>query len=226
MPTLKQVQDLGRHLTTEASVAWQSTAVVAVSLAVPAAFYGSSEATFRYAGLALQLFGLVLVAVGIEGSLRTFKQASLLSRTSQWFVSLGVLLVTLVRRQPTRISGNGAILLSGTLTLTGHASAALISAPNALEDRVTAVEADLKNLRSALAEHSSKTGAELDRLKSDLSKSNVVLQETEARLQSLVKEEATGGLHLELVGLITLMFGTLFAGIPEEISHLSSYLLS
>jgi hypothetical protein len=224
MPTKEQFQALGRHLTTEASVAWKAAGAIFASVAVPSVFLGCSAATFTWAGLALQLFGLFLVAIGIDSSLRSFRQDSLVSRTSQWFVTLRVLAMTIVRRRPRPITGSAAITLSGTLRAHGHATAVLTSAPSTLEGRVLALEADLKNLRTALADHAETSRSEIRGIHAELAKSKEALAATEVRLESLVKEEATGDLHLELIGLITLFFGTLFAGIPDEVARVCHFL--
>jgi hypothetical protein len=220
MTRKEKLQALGRHMTTEASVAWRAASSILVSLALPATIFGCAEDTFIWAGLALQLYGLVLVAIGIDSSLKNFDEDSLRTRASNWFVTLRTLTLALFRSEPNFGAGTVVVPLTGTLTATGHASAVLTSAPTTLEGKVAALEADLRNLRSSLAEHAEACRSDMSKLRLDLASNTDALHAAEKRLESLVKDEATGDLHLELIGLITLFFGTLFAGIPGHMSRL------
>lgn len=87
-----------------------------------------------------------------------------------------------------------------------------------MEERLAALEKNLKILHSELDHSTSVMRESLRSVRQDLDNANRETFETVGQLTRTVEEVAVGGLNLELAGVIWLIVGVVFATIPQELA--------
>jgi len=172
------------------------------------------SARLRYTGMFLQLLGMINVAVGLRDMRRLFNRPSLGARAAAWFRALASAFTV---PKPATMTAS----VSGAFTATGELSLVVRAAPNEpLERRVSILEQNLERLREEYHSKSQQLRQDLGEAKRNIEKESQERQATDAKLDRTIQEVAVGGLHLELIGLLWLIVGTLASTIPDEIVRL------
>jgi hypothetical protein len=202
-----------RVLTYGAWQVWVTVLVLAMLLAAPGLWTCTGEAGFRHAGLLLQLAGLGLVAIGIHETRRRFGRPSLFDSLRAWITNLKNALFL------PRVTGSGhpATVLAGTgeMKLTGFAPMVTTS----LEGRLTAVEAEVQNVGRRLSQFINDSTLDAADLRRAIAEEITSRERTEGEIRSLIEDEAAGGLHLETMGLVWLLVGTVAGALASELAH-------
>lgn len=164
----------------------------------------------RYAGAALQLFGLGLVARGLSEARVLFGRPPLMASIRAWFVRLASV-----------FRARHAASLQADLRASGRASGNLstrkIPGPGStLEQRLEALERNVRELENetrrdlaALRDQIGQIGTAVHHEATERTRSDRVIEQR-------MEKFAVGGLHLEAVGLIWLLFGTVAGSAPDE----------
>jgi hypothetical protein len=197
------------HVTTGARTFWYAFIPPALFL-VAAVTFGPTEQTFRLAGLGLQLLGLGLVAKQIGDAFRSFNHPTPFARTKEWFALLAVHL-GLSKHEPRHLVMHP---LTGTIRMQGGLPNLVVSDPNTVERRLHYVETKLNLLEKRLVDTSNEMEAATEKLQEAIAQQ----KETAATLRSLVEDQAIGDAHLDIVGVVWLFVGTVFAGVPQELA--------
>ena len=213
------IQQLGRWLRALARWLVEPWRVWAPIVAVLFALLAASrlpldwaDAVLRYCGLAFQLLGIGMVALGLRDKGRLFDRPTLREKIRRWFA-----------RRPrwnaktqTRI-----VTATGTLSISADARASMwrgTPADACVADRLAALEANLVTLKTEHAETAKQ-------LQEATRKANEAIEaERQARESGIttlrVKLEGlgAGGLHIEWTGVFWLLVGVVLATIPGEIA--------
>jgi hypothetical protein len=182
--------------------------VIAISLPLKLA-----EAVLRYCGLAFELLGILTIVSGLRDKRRLFDRPSLLQTIRAW-----------LSRRPRWGARPGTILMAGTASVSLSAGIARLSvrrgasADASIEARLAAIEANLETLRT-------EQGQIARDLEEATRKANeTVAAERRARESALtairVQLERLGaeGIHVEMMGVVWLVLGTVLATVPGEIA--------
>jgi hypothetical protein len=173
----------------------------------------ASEAV-RYAGTALQIFGLATVAIGLSKMRRLFGQPSFLDGGRAWFRQMRA-----VFARPKTVALKASV--SGSSRMSADLRVVHGIRPGAsLEDRILALEKNLDGLRDELDANVLKLRRELDSVHETIEQESAVQRQKYDVIDRKIEEVAVGGLHLESVGLLWLVLGVLGASIPDEIAGL------
>jgi len=169
---------------------------------------GGVDDRVRYAGLILQLLGIVTVAFGLHTRRRLFNRPGFMDELH----ALKAQFPWPRRTQPIAVGAAAIVEASLTFKITAR------RAGDSVEDRLAALEEDLKTLRGEQAETSKELQQERTKRSEALSlerqSREAALREIETRLDTL----GAGGLHLERTGLVWLFLGVLLGTIPSEIA--------
>lgn len=170
-----------------------------------------------YAGTALQLIGIGLVAIGLAKTRKLFNSPSLANRTRDWFKRLKLVMV---RPEPIVVKVGGAIAVAAT----GSARLVVSLAPGApLHRRITQLEKDVAELRSNLGEAEAVLRQRIDDVCDNANSGLTSAKEQIDSTKKQLEEIAVGGLHIEWVGLVWLFVGTLYTNIPDEVAAIWAY---
>lgn len=166
----------------------------------------------RYAGTTLEIFGLATVAIGLGQMRRLFDRPSLHARIFGWFGRFAAAF-----KSPKPIFAQASVAGAGTAVGKPRVSS---RAPlgTSLEKRVTLLEENLDRLQAELDTKVHEMHGELGTMRQDIQRESEARKAADEDTTRKIREVAVGGLHLEEVGLVWLLFGVLGASLPDEIA--------
>lgn len=170
------------------------------------------ERAFQYAGLALQLLGIGAVARGISQKLSLFGQTGLREWLAKWARQFRAIFSR-------GTSGSVGAALGG-VTMTGHAGmiTQTRTKPSTLDQRLDQIEEDIVRLQSAATTLKAELTTERDeRIAADERERQARAAEI-ATVRAVTETAMVGSFRDEIVGLIWLASGTVFATIPAVIA--------
>lgn len=173
---------------------------------------GTADDRVRYCGLALQVIGISIVAWGLRSRRRLFNLPSLWHNLSCYlrrFPRWGA------KPQTIDIIGTGGFSVGGG----GKVSGWIVIPPEAsIKDRLAALEANVKSLKTEQAETAKElqeeTRKRFEAVDSERRKRESAVIDIQSKLGTL----GAGGLQLEWVGVFWLVLGVILATIPSEIA--------
>lgn len=199
-------------LTVEAWPAWLGAAGILAALALgwvaAWAAHKDGAAAARFASIALELAGLVTVAIGLRETRELFGRKTGLQewreKTPKWPGSIVVQL------------GAGSISLTGgrvhmDVTVNPNPGAPIEERVAALETHVQRINQEAANLRRALDQNAD---AQREALKTE----NTSRGKGDDDLRKLIDKAAAGGLRIEAIGLVWLAAGLIVGGLSTELA--------
>ena len=171
------------------------------------------SAKVRWLGMFFQLTGVFIVFMQLNNSLRAFGLSlSLLKMVVEFLIPIGRWIgrriKDIVFRLFRKTENLRADLLTGSAPIAGPAP---IVSDGSLEDRVTMMEAIVKELQQDFCNFRDKTIQTFE-----IQRKN--LQALDKDLRDLLKEVIIGDIHLSLAGPIYLAIGIILATVPGEIA--------
>ncbi|HEV8608874.1 MAG TPA: hypothetical protein VGS98_02230 [Thermoanaerobaculia bacterium] len=170
--------------------------------------------SIRYAGTLLELFGLVLVAIGLSDVRRLFGRLSILVKIQGSLSRAGAA----IRSHP--ITGSGAVAIGGAQVSARGRTFHRAREGASPEERVSMLE---KGLDSALEE----LDRAVQRVENQFAATRESIQHESReraadnqRVSQKIEEFAVGGLHLEIVGLSWLILGMIATNLAGEIARI------
>jgi hypothetical protein len=162
----------------------------------------------------LELFGLIVVAVGLRDRRKRFGQLGLLQRVLAWFSRL----VSAFRRPPPII----VPLEPGHLGLRGGEVSLKVSpaAGASVERRLELLEAEMERLRGEIDANTAELNEALEALKRDLGYEREARRKADTETASKIEEISTGGIRIEVIGALWLAVGLFAANAPDELLRL------
>jgi hypothetical protein len=212
---VSKTAQLLRHVTIGAAPFWWSILPVVWAVGFFALWRGFDATSFRYSGLSLQILGLGFVWRAVQENLRTFGKKPLRERAGAWVSTLFVLLK---RSELKPVSGT----ISGSvgLAIGGSAALSVSRGPRTVEEHLAELDAEVRGLHTRMAAAEKASSAEFSLVRQEIKKEGSAREQSHTELRGLVEAQAIGGWHFDIAGLVWLAFGTLFAGIPDEIAAL------
>lgn len=192
--------------------AWATFCVVLIVAGVSFLLPGTIEDRIRYSGLLFQLLGIGTVVALLRDKRRTFKRKGLLEQFRQWFSALPHFRLKSYTISLSTITSSSAV---GSATLSVWRRAAVSAS---LEERLTAIEANVETLKQDLESASRRLQVSSDRLATEINEERRARESTDAAIRELVEKFAVEGLHVEAAGLFWLILGIVFATIPGELA--------
>ena len=190
---------------------WITLGATAAILLFPGFLTCDGSDRLRYAALLLQLLGIVVVAIGISETRALFARPSLAAITKSWLRDLHHSLT----RQIVPVGTAHEINLAGSIRLSSSATGTLTSAPSTIDQRLSALEAEVTAIRQHVNERVERVVTDLGHLRRDLVQEAKERNQSTQELRRLIETEAAGSLHLEIMGLFWLLVGTILGSITE-----------
>lgn len=166
----------------------------------------NASTAIAIAGVVLQWAGLAVVAVGIAKIRRHFDRPSLFRRFWE----------ALQRPRDVTVQLSGVIAVSASGTLT----AVHTRANPTTQERVTALEAALSQLRSDLNAQMQTINTSVEAVKQDVQREAATRASAITAVRSQFADVAAGGLRLEIIGLWWLVVAALLSSVPNELAAL------
>ena len=181
------------------------------------------EFTLRTTGGLLQIFGIFSVALGIRKLRRSFGlrpvSVEILSEFWAWTVQFG--------RRIARMFGRGrdvTVTASANLRTAGALSTARAKigrGPNlSVEQRLEFLERSFDNMQDFTYKLQDDVQNEIDLRKAAIAAERADREKHIAEVRSQVNELAVGGIQLQIVGILWLLFGVALATWSQEIAPL------
>lgn len=168
---------------------------------------GGTPTAISVAGLVLQSFGLCVVAWGLYQTRCLFDHPTLLEALRNWRDGIAA---ACRPSQPREAIPRGAATATGIAT----ASAAGVRPGKTLEERVTALESNIDEIREDIKRREEEVTAVRGEVKQERQEREREIKRVSAQLE----ETAVGGLHLEALGLVWILAGAVATSLPDEIA--------
>lgn len=175
----------------------------------------NTELRVRYTGLLLELLGVATVIAGLTDKSRLFDRPS-----------LGSYIVSSVKEFPRWPGADVNVALTGVSLSASTGMVARLSAwsraaDDSLEKRVAALE---KNIESLKADHSEAVQALRkadESLRNDLKREVAESRAAELDLRKKLEGLGADGLHIEALGVLWVVVGTILSTISSELAKLA-----
>ena len=169
------------------------------------------EPRVRYAGLVLQLLGILTVAMGVSQTRTLFRRPGMRAAAAQWFSRHPKLI-------PRPIAGSLNTTLEGltaNVHLRGSAAARLSSS---LEDRINELGTELKRIEQLVTDASAQLRQADAQLREGLDSEVMARTAEVSRVSAILESAQTGGLNLTMAGAIWLFFGAILGSLSVELA--------
>jgi hypothetical protein len=185
---------------------------VGISGAIAFAVYLKSEISFRLIGLALQLFGIMTVALNIRGTRKQFGLPGILGQIAEWMRQF-------LRHSSTPIFADLSITLeSDSLKARGEVWLD-VNRDASLEARLDVVENNLLRERQSLNELRQETGKNLAQQADALDQEKQARADDDKYLRETLSTLAVGGLSISAAGIVCLIVGVIMSTASVELAH-------
>jgi hypothetical protein len=161
----------------------------------------------RYTGLALELFGIFTVAYGLYETLKTFGRSlrSIISEPIKGFPKFG---------EPRTIVGSMNAIEESPDSC--YATGTVSPSPNRLiENRVADLEEQLKQVLKDRTHFENEFKKLTDALNAERSEREASVE----RVRKMLEKFAVEGLAIEVLGVVCLVFGAIFATASSELAY-------
>jgi hypothetical protein len=206
-PKLKyRISNTLRVFFLEAWEFWVTIIVLVILSVIPKIWAPSNPETIaRHSGILLQLAGLITVAIGIHQTRHRFGRPTYRAGIKRWLADLKNAALLPPITGSGHVTGDLRAHASGSATV----SATLTRATSTLEERLEDLEGVVDDLKKRLSESIRDNSQAMQAIREALAGEKADRERSNADLRSLLEEQSAGGLHLELMGLVWLLFGTL-----------------
>jgi len=174
---------------------------------------------FRYAGLFLQIIGIMTVAIRLYDRRVLFNRPSFVARVLSWFHNL---LHLFEKAKTVQLSGSARVQASSSLDMMVWRGT---SNGQSNEERINALVANLETLKNEQSKILSRIQSETTKRSEAIDLERNQRESADREFQKRLEKLGAGGLHIEWAGVIWLIAGIVFATIPDEISSLFKWLL-
>jgi hypothetical protein len=216
----QRINNIVRVLTVDAKKGWWALLPLMLMALAPGLVTCDPEKHLRYAGLLLQLLGLVVVAIGIRDTRRLFGRPTLTAAIRVWIGKLAAAFGPPL----IRVSASATIAIESRAAGQGTVSTALTERSSTVEQRLAELERANVEIRQGLREISRQVTAIGPELREMIDKERDRRVQEDLKLRRLLEDQAAGGLHLETAALIWLLIGTIVATISSELSRFAAHL--
>lgn len=169
---------------------------------------------FRYAGLTLQILGIVTVVKGLRDRRRTFNKPGLLRLFLQWTANY-----------PRFAPKTHVIALEGIASgaVVGSASGFVwhgVSDKATVEERLVGMQKNLDTVKQLVLDAQKEAQVEATKLHSKLKSERHEREASDRALGAKLESVGAGNLHLETIGVFWLIVGIILGTVPSELATL------
>jgi len=209
---LTRLQHAKRAFITDLKLGWSAAIGLAVAYLVPCLLGLDLESRLRWAGLMLQVGGLLTVAYGLIHRHREFRPEKFWEAVNGWLRRCWWIV-----KPPSpniiNVSTHTKVELKpGSLHVTSWNASA------ETDEKIELLRTRLDNLQGYVSKKVSKLQGQVTDLQQKLAKEKRERRNTMSSLEEQVSELAVGGLGLEFVGLVWLFAGMILSAIPAELA--------
>lgn len=176
--------------------------------------FGCGENYFRLLGTALQISGVITVAIRLRGAERLFEKPTIRERVSTYFKNF-----------PRRRVANQIIAAQGiSMTASaGKAKISIVPGPDTpLKRRVEILEEETKNLLGLVEKLETNLGAQSKELTLKIKEEIAERKAAHRNFEEQLERALIGDIHIDWWGVIFFIIGIILAGLSPEISDLLS----
>ena len=217
-PMINWVKKFGRWIIRIFKWLWEAKKVWLTLLSIVGVllfwymYIGNWEDRFRFTGLTLEILGIGTVVHGLNETLKLFERTHPISIISAWFKRFPKFED---KNNDITISLNGNFIntsLDSALSLTSY------SAPNiSLDRRVALLEESLNQTKSQIFVIQQMLKRENQNMSEALTNESHEREIGDEKAQQKLKEFAIDGLAIEMMGVVWLVFGAIFATLSKEL---------
>lgn len=173
--------------------------------------------TVRFAGTALQVFGLLVVALGLRSMRELFGRPSVAASVVGFFERLAAAF------RPGGTAYSHVTL--GGMTAGGTGRSIFRPGPtSSTKRRLALLEQAVEELRNELDAQARDIRNSIAAVNKSLEKEELERRDENVKFKKLLDEVAVGGLHLESIGLVWLILGVVGTSIPSELARLIAFI--
>jgi hypothetical protein len=195
-------------------VAFAGGAGIATAVGVASGRDGSPADVIRCAGTLLTVFGLVLVAYGLNETRSVFGKESMTTQAIAWGKRV---VASLSRRNVVIGVGSAHLALSG-VAATARVEAML--SDTSVEGRLAWLEQQVRSLRQQADADREALRGELATVRASFTSESEQTRNRVTDVEGRLDRLAVGGLVLEWIGLWWLLLGTVAANLNTELANL------
>jgi hypothetical protein len=194
-----------------------------IAFVVSQAFAKPWEFTLRTTGGLLQVFGVLSVGLGIWNLRRAFGlepvRAEILSELRAWISQVGRRIARMFGRgQDVRVTANANLRMAGALST---ARVKIGRGPNlSVEQRLEFLERGFEEIEDLTYKLQDDLGKEIDLRTAAIATERADREKVIGEVRSQVLELAVGGIQLQIVGILCLVFGVILATWSQEFAGL------
>ena len=198
----------------DAGPLWLTVFVIVIAFVLGRLCSAESPKWIRYGGTLLEVGGLALVANDIRKTRRAFDRPSLGQKAKELWLNLKRVITGPEKRNIT-LHAEGL-----SMSLTGGAATLIHTLPPdaTLERRLQVLEQKFDGFRKETVEGMGALRDDAGRIRESVKREATDRQAADAKVEGQLEDMATGGLHLETVGLVWLFLGMICTNLPEEIA--------
>ena len=180
------------------------------------------ETTFRLSGLLLQFGGLIVVAVGLHSTQKQFNAPGVTGRVKKW-ISEGS---KLLKDPPSRQNGEPISLQLRLSVIDKSVRLGKLTPNQSIEEKLSTLAENQSRIASELERHGETTEGLINQIQIAVSSEEHNRLREVGSLRDELRNFSTGGLTLEWMGLIWLLFGTAFGTMSPELGGVINRLTS
>lgn len=213
-----RIRGLCRHIVLKGWPGLLCIAAIPTSYALGWSLASNAAQHFRWAGALLQVAGIGTVAYGLSQTRKLFDLPSVGAGFDDWVKG-----VSDAVSGPRTITGSIQSVVPGIRqSAAGGVEYKRPGADAPTKERIQALQDGQDKLREDLANLRSDLNDKFQTTKEELSEESKMRKEADNRVKELIREASIGGIHLETIGILWLMFGVLFASVPQTFAFLST----
>lgn len=174
--------------------------------------FGCGENYIRLLGTALQISGVITVAIRLRGAERLFKKPTIRERISTYF-----------KRFPRRRIANQIITAEGVSMAASvmQAKVSIVPSPDTpLKRRVEILEEETKNVLAAVEKLETNLGTQSKELTRKIKEEIAARKAAHRSFEEQLERALIGDIHIDWWGVIFFIIGIILAGLSPEISDL------
>ena len=171
----------------------------------------------RYIGLALELLGIITVAIGLKGKRELFKKPSFIEHLKSWWNQ---------RPKWKLVSSMVSATFDSSSSVSGSCSgSAWHGATNlTIKSRLDAVEKNLSSLRNELQAFELDTNTKHTKVVKNLESERQTRESSVQEIRTQIEDLAARDITFEALGVYWLFWGLVFSSLSSEVSTLINFL--
>lgn len=168
----------------------------------------------RYVGLALELLGLITVALGLKGKRELFKKPGFIQQRATWWNQRPAW-------KPSTVIANGTFTSASSTRAKGNFWHG--AKDESIEGRLVAIENNLLSIQSEIQLIEQEASNNHTKLVQEIESERQTRQSSILEISSRLEDLAAKDINFEALGVYWLFWGLVYSSLPSEIAGLLNY---